>query len=122
MKLVIDAKNNPDMLGELLRQEFFKEEYEVSLGIRYRKLGCYSTFEIAEGVVQSEDEPLDEEFPEEGHYHVFEKFIDGQLVTMKYYWDGDGELDFYFDDGMLCNDDCKKTYGWKFYSEKPEDF
>lgn len=116
-------KRNPNEVGELLRNEFFKEEYAVPKYGRYRKLGCYDTFELAEDVVTLPDEPIDPDYPSEGSYHVFEKIIDNQKVTMMYYWDGDGDLSFYFEDGScVTNDDCKKTYNWEYFETgKPEE-
>jgi hypothetical protein len=42
---------------------------------------------------------------------------------MKYYWDGDGQLEFHFPDGsILMNTDCKKDYRWEYYEQKPIDW
>ena len=119
MKLNINPKTNPDILGETLRDEFFKQELKHTRHGDYRQLGCYDTFELKDDVTPLPDELLDEEYPEDGIYHVFKKTIDGQEIIMKYFWDGDGELEFFFKGGMISNDDCKKTYGWTFYDEKP---
>ena len=125
MKFKIDAspKDNPNMIGELLRNEFFKEEYETYLGKKYRKTGCYSTFNLAEGVEELPGEPVDPNYPADGTYTVSQKIIDGKKIVMKYWWDGDGTLEFHFEDGsLLCNGDCKKDYVWEYYSEIPADW
>ncbi len=112
----LNPKDNPNELGEMLRKEFFAEQYETFDGEKYRKLGCYSTFDVAEGVALLPDEPIDKEYPEDGNYHVFISIIDGETIIMKYYWDGDGTLEFHFSNGScLVNDDCKKDYVWKYY-------
>jgi len=118
MNLNIDPKKNPNMVGEFLRNAFFKEEYETFLGKKYRKTGCYSVFELADDVVELPGEPIDKEYPEDGNYHVSKKMINGQEVIMKYYWDGDGVLEFHFSDGsILGNDDCKKDYNWEYFND-----
>jgi hypothetical protein len=122
MKLNLNPKTNPDLLGETLRDEFFKQELKHTRYGDYRQLGCYDTFELKDDVTPLPDELLDEEYPEDGSYHVFKKMVDGQEIIMKYFWDGDGELEFFFKGGMISNDDCKKTYGWTFYDEKPIDW
>ena len=100
-----------------MRDTFFKEEYETVYGKQYRKTGCYSTFELAEGAISLPDEPIDPEYPEDGNYTVASKTINGENVIMKYYWDGDGQLEFHFEDGsVLVNDDCKKDYVWEYFS------
>jgi hypothetical protein len=115
--LSINPKDNPNEIGELLRGEFFNQ--------KDNKLGCYETFEIKENVKQLEDEEIrdnDEEYLEFGGsdyvitYKVFSKEINGEEVIMKYFWDGDGVLEFHFKDGtFLSNDDCKKTHDWEYY-------
>ena len=117
MNVNIDLNKNPNMAGEFLRNSFFKEEYEIVLGKKYRKLGCYSTFNVEDDVISLPDEPIDEEYPEDGIYHVFSKNIVGEEIVMKYYWDGDGQLEFHFQNGsVLVNDDCKKDYVWEYFS------
>jgi hypothetical protein len=119
MNLNIDPKKNPNIIGELLRDTFFKEEYETCGNQKYRKVGCYSIFELAEDVVELPEEPIDEEYPEDGNYRVAKKIVDGQEIIMKYYWDGDGQLEFHFPDGsILANDDCKKDYTWEYFNGK----
>lgn len=122
-QILANPQSNPDMVGELLRQEFFKEEYETYLGKKYRKTGCYSTFNLAEGVEELPDEPVDPNYPSDGTYHVSKKIVDGRVVIMKYWWDGDGTLEFHFEDGsLLCNNDCKKDHDWECYGELPADW
>jgi hypothetical protein len=98
--------SDPDTLGECLRNMFFAEEWSWygpwSSG-KYRKLGCYSTFEVAPGV---------EELPQRGAWSCF-RHSNG--IEMRYFWDGDGSLAFILPDGrVLINTDCKKTYDWRY--------
>jgi hypothetical protein len=119
----LNPKDNLDELGEMLRKEFFAEEYDIFGGEKYRKLGCYSVFEVKADVVPLPDEAIDKEYPEDGNYHVFSKIIDKEIVIMKYYWDGDGTLEFHFNNGScLVNDDCKKDYVWKYYENGLPEF
>jgi hypothetical protein len=122
MKLNLNPKTDPNLLGEALRDEFFVQEEKQTKFGKYRQLGCYDTFEIKDDVTPLPDELLDNDYPEDGYYHVFSKLIENQEVIMKYFWDGDGELEFFFEGGFIWNDDCKKTHGWQFDLEKPEDF
>jgi len=113
--ITVNPKGSPNEVGELLRREFFKEEYETFGGEKYRKLGCYSTFELAEGVVDLGTAPLDNDWGANIKVHSAKKIIDGQEIRMEYWWDGDGDLSFYFPDGsMLSNTDCKKTNNWEY--------
>ena len=112
--ITVNPKDNPNEVGELLRREFFKEEYETFQGQKYRRLGCYSTFELAEGVESLPDRPLDNDWGADIKVHSARKVIEGQEIVMEYYWDGDGDLTFYFEDGSaVTNDDCKKTNNWE---------
>jgi hypothetical protein len=102
----IDIENNPDAVGEFLRNEFFDQ----SKGER----GCYSTFEIRPDVIKLKDEPV-EDCGDEFTYQVYKKIVQERNVLMKYYWDGDGTLEFHFTDrSMLINTDCKKDYTWDY--------
>ena len=120
----INAKDNPNLVGEYLRHLFFKQD---RVGPNYT-FGCYSTFDLRENVVERPKQPV----PEWGHSDDPDKLItfadetceyhftcaelesiDG-TIKMLYYWDGDGFLSFILPDGSyLYNDDCKKDYGWK---------
>jgi hypothetical protein len=110
MKFTIhsDPKEHPNIVGELLRNEFFNQ-YNG-------KLGCYSTFDVNTDVKDLPRETVFGVDDDEIMYNVFEKTVDGQRVVMKYYWDGDGTLEFHFEDGnFISNDDCKKDYVWEYY-------
>lgn len=114
-QVVLDPNSYPDIVGELLRDQFF----ESKLGY-----GCYSTFVTRSDVIQLPDEDIDPDpddyyIDNEIHYKVFEKTIDDSQVIMKYYWDGDGTLEFHFSDGSsLYNDDCKKANNWEYFNAK----
>ena len=108
------ATQNPNALGELLRNEFFNQDNG--------DLGCYSTFDLREDVTGIEEREITEEAGAEWEFKeiwtIAHKIIDGKIVTMRYYWDGDGYLDFTFPGGfVLLNRDCKKTYNWELDSD-----
>lgn len=107
-RVILDLTNDPNLIGEILRDKFFKQDKENG------NLGCYSTFELREDVT---------ELP--GEINLDYKYVNGegaivtcaQLddITMKYFWDRDGNLSFYFsNDRILNNSDTKKNYGWKW--------
>ena len=109
--MTIDCKEDPDAVGEFLRRNFFAE-----------KIGCYNCFDWEINVRSLEPRPVilgacvDDQ-------HEFEwtrgerSFLDGidaaYFVECRYYWDGDGHLEFIFPDGArLVNTDCKHYRGW----------
>ena len=106
----LNPRDNPNDLGEYLRNEFFNQDKG--------EYGCYSTFEIRSGVKKLPSESIEYEYKLE--YFVFEKIVLNSKVIMKYFWDGDGTLEFHFDDETyLYNGDCKKDYRW-VYMDKDE--
>ena len=111
--VVIDAQNNPNEVGELLRGLFFKQNREKG------ELGCYSSFDLQDGVEELPKTLVDEEEEDDQwklYWSNFQKTIEGKTIKMSYYWDGDGELVFFFEDGSaLVNSDCKKDYYWEYY-------
>jgi len=114
MKFFTIKTQDPNTIGEYFRDQFFKQE----INGKYFK-GCYSTFELQDSVVKLPDEIVDKDYPEDSEvYTCAQKIIDNQKIVMKYYWDGDGILEFHFEDGSyLENDDCKKDYIWKWRKE-----
>jgi len=106
---IFSPDTNPNELGESLRNAFFNQNEN--------NFGCYSTFELREDV-----EELPEEIVELSFYNTytvpvrcFSKLVDNKKVIMKYWWDGDGTLEFHFEDGSyLYNGDCKKDYVWEY--------
>lgn len=107
--ITVDFDNiDPDLLGELLRGQFFNQVIDKN---KYRTLGCYDTFELNEDIRKLDNIKIDSLT-----ITCAEKFFEEWgTVKMCYYWDGDGELVFFFPfpNKYLINDDCKKTYGWK---------
>ena len=106
--------DQPNALGEALREVFF----DMSDG----SFGCYSTFDLAEGVVPLPESPVCEGHAEHTDDECWEgsrmwtraekDFSEGR-VEMRYYWDGYGVLEFIFGDGtILANGDCKKSHYW----------
>lgn len=102
-----------NLLGEYLRNHFFDQDDGY--------YGCYSTFDVRGDVKELEREPVhywDDDDVIDFYWHVFEKIMDDEIVKMRYYWDGDGTLQFIFEDGsMIANTDCKCDYNW-YYSNK----
>lgn len=97
-----DIELDEDTAGELLRSLFFAGDG-----------GCYWSFDVRPGVESLPDEPLpqDERSMPDDHWTVYR--YNG--VKMRYFWDGDGTLEFKLSDGtVLHNGDCKKSYGWEY--------
>lgn len=123
--LLIDARDNPNLVGEHLRHLFFDQN---RIGPNYT-LGCYSTFKLRENVVELPKQPVpewgiasyDAEKPIvvnddscENRFTCAELETLGGKIKMLYYWDGDGFLSFILPDGSyLYNSDCKKDYRWE---------
>lgn len=103
--------NDPDAVGEFLRDQFFVQ-WENG---KRKGTGCYSTFELQPDVTVLPKEPVDDD--PDMYYDVALKNVQGEQIKMRYYWDGDGLLQFIFEDGVVLeNDDCKKDYGWEWSS------
>ena len=109
---LVDVNDNPNAAGEYLRGLFFDQ----SDG----KYGCYSTFNLNNGVLKLPDETIvisDEETDPYDWYDDNWTWTKAELngIVMRYHWDGDGTLEFILPDGsMLSNDDCKKDYNWAY--------
>lgn len=99
----IDTETSPaNAVGEFLRSKFWDQSGD--------KYGCYSTFTYQVGV---ETLPPQKDFdgPEEPEW----KCARWKDVKCRWYWDGDGVLQFVFPDGsVLENTDCKKDYTWEW--------
>lgn len=117
ISLEVDPQNSPMAVGELLRELFFKQDRNKGI------MGCYDTFDVQEDVVEFPKTPVDmwDEGGEEVdqiYWSNFQKKINGHIIKMSYFWDGDGELVFVFEDGSaLVNSDCKKDYCWEYYKK-----
>lgn len=113
MKMMTIKTDEPNALGEYFRNEFYTQ-YE---GDRYLGRGGYSSVELQLDVTTHDKEKRGEQ--EDGWeelWSVYSKYIEGEHVIMKLYWDGDGTMEFHFDDGnTLINTDCKKDYTWEWY-------
>jgi hypothetical protein len=121
--LSIDAKDNPNLVGEHLRHLFFDQN---RIGPDYT-LGCYSTFKLRENVVELPKQPVPEwdiNFGDgaklkcdetcENSFACAELETLGGKIKMLYHWSHDGFLSFVLPDGScLYNSDCKKDYCWK---------
>ena len=105
---ILSLSINPNLIGEILREKFFHQNREKGL------LGCYSTFELNPNVIKLPDE-INFDYGDENGVKVAVCQLDD--IIMKYFWDGDGNLTFYFPDGTIINnDDCKKDYNWEKYN------
>lgn len=97
----VDPDTQPNEAGEELRRMFFDHT---------KGYGCYSTFDLNDGVEQLESAPVGGEWNDGIEWRRF-RLGD---YEMQYYWDGDGVLEFRLPDGSwLCNGDCKKDYVWE---------
>lgn len=98
-------KRGLDLLGECLRALFFDQT---------KGFGCYSSFELKPYVTTLPNEPVEDD-PVEFHYTVA-KVHD---IKMRYFWDGDGYLEFILPNGkVIFNSDCKCDHGWKISNMK----
>jgi hypothetical protein len=73
--------------------------------------GCYSTFELNDDVEEMPPEPVG------GEWNDGLSWTRARLdaIEMRWYWDGDGVLEFRLPDGSwLSNTDCKKDYIWEY--------
>lgn len=106
-QIILDLTSDPNLIGEILRDKFFKQDKENG------KFGCYSTFELRENVV----ELLGKRNFDYGFENIGVTVTCAQLedVVMTYFSDGDLNLEFYFPNGkILSNDDAKKDSVWKW--------
>lgn len=107
------ADANPNTVGEYLRDIFF----DTKGGTLY---GCYTTFDVRSEVNSLPPEPViyfdgEQEFEDEDNVWTVYEFLG---IKMRYYWDGDGTLEFILRDGRhLSNDDCKKSNRWEWISD-----
>jgi len=107
----LESEHGINAVGELFRDAFFNQ--------KEGHFGCYSTVELNPDVVKLPDEKgLDED--EDITYTCAE----WNGVKARWYWDGDGYLEFTWgndddtwEDGKdlygIWNDDCKKSHGWQ---------
>lgn len=114
MKIEIDTKNfikanySVNALGEILRAIFFDQS---------KGFGCYGSFDLNEGIETLEPITTKEDEDTDSITYTCARW---NGIVMRYYWDGDGYLEFNLnlgDDGKIFNDDCKKDYGWKYVSK-----
>ena len=106
LTVTINPETAPNAVGELLRAQFFGVSSEEGLG-------CYTHFEWAKDVKPLPNEVVDEddEFPMSWKRGMLDD------IECRWYWDGDGTLEFLFSDGsVLYNTDCKKDYRWEYIS------
>ena len=100
----VDTETSPaNSVGEFLRSQFWDQSGD--------KYGCYSTFTYRDGV-----EALPLEVDGEGtDWEIKWQCARWNGVECRWYWDGDGVLQFIFPDGsVLENSDCKKDYTWEW--------
>jgi len=117
---------NANTLGELLRENFWDQSDDT--------LGCYSSFNYREGVIEStiktyainffgpdDLEDWDDYAEEASHLDMHQAYRligDGIAIDCYWYWDGDGVLAFRIMQRgrvirTIINTDCKKTYEWR---------
>lgn len=123
MMKVIDKINNPNVLGELLREVSFQPLLDNSSN---RILGCYNHFEVREDwkkIFFHEttqkfkdliEESLNIDSNEMNHVSIYRNVAEN--MYMVYFWDADGILMYVLpDDTLVINMDCKKTSNWEVY-------
>ena len=99
----LDSFSSPDLVGEVLRDRFFLQDQSQHL------YGCYSTFKLRQEVQSLPPEPV-----EDDPSMVWTR-AERDGILMRYYWDGDGTLEFVFPDGArVRNTDCKKDHAWEW--------
>jgi hypothetical protein len=104
-KFLADA--DPDAIGEFLRDIFFDQKNGV---------GCYSTFDVRTDFIKSE--PDEQETILGDDYVINWTVYSYAGIKMRYYWDGDGTLEFHLPDGrILENTDCKKDNRWGWFEK-----
>ena len=103
----VNPEDEPDLAGERLRDLFFDQT---------KGLGCYYSFDTRPRVVGLGESPIGGEWNEGINWQCFQL----GSFEMRYYWDGDGVLQFRLPDGSwLSNSDCKKSYNWEY--ETPDE-
>ena len=105
MKIEINPKTQTNILGEFLRDLFFK-----------------NTFDLKDGLEKSEEPvpewDVDQDPPKLTYKDTEYKFTCAELngVKCKFYFDGDMFLSFELPTGeYLVNNDAKKDYNWRYY-------
>lgn len=112
--------DNPDILGEVLRDYVFMPDGSGSYG-------CYSTFATRDDFKPVEPESpvgrrllkalyLDRDGDDEDVAWIIQAatlLSDGR-IHCGWYWDGDGVLAFLVDGVGVVNTDCKKAHEWEW--------
>lgn len=111
------GESDPNLTGETLREITFDQN------LRKGTRGCYSTFDVREGCEKLNDEvvylPSDPLENEDFYWTRYRFWLGAYAVVMRWYWDGDGTLEFIFpDNSVLFNDDCKCDYTWHWGDRK----
>lgn len=96
----------PRAVGEYLRSRFWDQTEG--------KYGCYSTFTYCPDVEELPDEPEPSSDPD-WYDDIVWHCAQWNGIKCRWYWDGDGMIEFTFPDGrVLRNSDCKKDYEWEW--------
>ena len=110
----LDSVEDVIPVGEWLRRRFFDEKM---LPDGYRTYGCYSEFDVKDDVVELPQVPVswpDEDWPSDLMWKCYSLELPEGTVYLRWYWDGDGILEFQLPDGTVFhNGDCKKDYEWE---------
>lgn len=117
---IIDTQRtkNPDEFGETIREFAFKEEF-----------GCYSCFDLIDEFSQLDAESFDanilrkimgihQENDPDGYMEEYKKnakYYSNGIITIGWYWDGDGTLAIREGEKMAVNHDCKTNYTWEWF-------
>lgn len=103
------SNTDPNITGEALRNVFWPK-------MRKTDIGGYNNFNYDSIVYDIQVIP---ETNEDSELNLAKVKVDGVEVSVCWYWDGDGYIEFTWEyagrNYKLINDDCKKTYNWYWY-------
>lgn len=125
MTFLLEELRDPNLFGEIMRDAVFIQDREKWL------YGCYSTFELKDGfeeITSGEQYEIalkkilknnfsygyDEEDEKELQEKLKVYYNKERGILAAWYWDGDGTLLVAINGKFAINDDCKKSYRWKF--------
>lgn len=124
-KITFDSTKiqDPNIFGEFLREQFFTKKSD-KWG---RRLGCYDNFDlepffiIPQPTVRKHLIKTHQDFGllpinEEDERSIQQVFVHKDNDKVFVIWFADGDITLIVSDGerTAANDDCKKSYGWKF--------
>lgn len=116
-------QENPDVVGEALRNYCFINDDTKPFPRGYKQIGCYETFDVRPDAEKlSKSEIWDcfssysgwRELPDSFKMEGYSFSVGNKRIKAVWGWDGDGCLIFVGPDFVIVNDDCKGTKGWYY--------